>query len=1062
MMRGIVEWTARFRFLVVGLAAATMLFGFMQLPNVPVDATPEFSPPYVEVQTEALGLSAEEVEQLITVPLEADLLNGVAWLDSITSESVPGLSSIVLTFEPGTNVLRARQVVAERLTQAHALPNVSKPPAMLQPLSSTSRVMMIGLSSDELSLIEMSVLARWTIRPRLLGVEGVAEVAIWGQRERQLQVLVDPEQLAQHAVPLEQVIKTTGNALWVSPLTFLEASTPGTGGFIDTPNQRLGVQHVLPIRSAEDLARVPLEPDDPGDDAVSGLRLGDVARVVEDHQPLIGDALVDSGPGLLLVIDKFPEANTLEVTRGVEEAFDALGPGLAGIKIDSTVFRAASFIESAIGNVSLALLIALVLIAIVLGVFLYDWRALVICLTAMALSLATAGIVVYLFGATINAMVVAGFALAIGVLIDDVVVGTENVATRLNRPRRGDNRRSKASLIIEATLEQRSSLVYATIITLVALAPAMLVPGPTGVFLAPLVAAYGLAVLVSTLVALTVAVALATLLLPARSGRRESALVRGLQRRYQAALQWIVNRPRPALLTAGAVTIGVVVVFGAGMVPQLAESLTPSFRDRNLLLQVDAAPGTSRLEMNRIMAEAGGELRAIPGVRNVGAHVGRAVMSDQVVGINSGQLWMSIDPDADYEATLGAIADAVDGYPGLSRDLLTYPDQQIARVLAESSDDLVVRVYGQNFDVLRQEAEEVRQAISEVDGVATATVEERIVEPTLHVEIDLAASQRHGVKPGDIRRAATTLLSGIGVGALFEEQKVFDVVVWGVPEIRESVTSIRELLLELPGGGHVALDQVADVSIVPAPSVIRREGVARVIDVSANLQGRDLEAVVGDVETRIQALEFPLEYHAEVLEASADRQADDLRLLGITGASAITIFLLLQAAFSSWRLAAIVFVTLPVALVGGALAALAGGELGLGAIAGLFVVLAIATRNGIVLIRHYQRLERMKGRAAGSAVVLRGSRDRLGPILMTAMATGLGVAPFVALGHLPGLETIGPMATVILGGVATSTLLSLFILPIVYLRSGPSPEPEWTAIEIEAPQPAEAQVIGAS
>src|SRR5918999_325244 len=284
-MRSLIEWSLRSRLLVIAAAAAIVLVGVMQLSSAPVDALPEFSPPYVEVQTEALGLSAEEVDQLITVPLEADLLNGVAWLDSIESESVAGLSSIVLTFEPGTDPIRARQMVAERLTQAHALPNVSKPPTMLQPLSSSNRLLMVSLSSDDLSLIDMSVLARWTIRPRLMGVTGVANVAIWGQRERQLQVLVDPERLRDLGVSLDEVIQTAGNALWVSPLTFLEASTPGTGGFVDTPNQRLSVQHVFPIASADELARVAIQPESPDG---APPRLGDVAEVVEDHQPLIG------------------------------------------------------------------------------------------------------------------------------------------------------------------------------------------------------------------------------------------------------------------------------------------------------------------------------------------------------------------------------------------------------------------------------------------------------------------------------------------------------------------------------------------------------------------------------------------------------------------------------------------------------------------------------------------------------------------------------------------------------------------------------------------------------
>ena len=311
-MRAIVGWSLRFRLIVLGIAAATLLFGVAQLSHAPVDVLPEFAPPYVEIQTEALGLSADEVEQLVTVPLEADLLHGVAFLNEIRSESVAGLSSIVLVFDPGTDVFRARQMVAERLTQAHALPSVSRPPAMLQPLSSASRVLMVGLSSKESSLIDMSVLARWTIRPRLLSVPGVANVTVWGQRERQLQVLVDPQRLRDRGVSLQQVIETTGNAMWVSPLTFLDASTPGTGGFIDTPNQRLGIQHILPIKVPGDLARVPVVPGEAGVQTVDGrpIQLGDVATVLEDHQPLIGDAIVNGGPGLMLVIEKFPGASS--------------------------------------------------------------------------------------------------------------------------------------------------------------------------------------------------------------------------------------------------------------------------------------------------------------------------------------------------------------------------------------------------------------------------------------------------------------------------------------------------------------------------------------------------------------------------------------------------------------------------------------------------------------------------------------------------------------------------------------------------------------------------------
>src|SRR5574342_1133896 len=394
MMRSIVGASMKFQFLVITVAIALIAFGVTQLREMPVDVLPEFSPPYVEIQTEALGLSAKEVEAMITVPMEQDLLAGVAWLDVVRSESVPGLSSVLVYFEPGTDLFRARQMVAERISQsAVGLPHVSKPPTMIQPLSSASGVTIDGLSSKDMSLIDMSVLARWTIAPQLMGVPGVAHVAIWGNRDRQLQVRVGPEQLQEMGVTLDQVVETTGNALWASPLTFLEASSPGTGGFIDTPNQRLNVWHVLPISSAPELAQVPVEG--------TSLLLGDVAQVVEDHPLLIGDALVNESPNLLLVIEKLPGVNTLEVTRDVEAELAALQPGMPGLQFDATLFRPATYIEMALANLGQALVIGAVLVAFLLGLFLYGWRTALISLAAIIISLLAALFVLYLRGETL-------------------------------------------------------------------------------------------------------------------------------------------------------------------------------------------------------------------------------------------------------------------------------------------------------------------------------------------------------------------------------------------------------------------------------------------------------------------------------------------------------------------------------------------------------------------------------------------------------------------------------------------------------------------------------------
>jgi Cu/Ag efflux pump CusA len=1061
-MRWIIHSSLRFRLLVVGIAAGMMAVGIAQLRNAPADVLPEFTPPYVEVQTEALGLSAEEVEQLVTVPLEADLLNGTAGVSVLRSQSVPGESSIVLLFEPGTDIMDARQLVQEQLTQAHANPNVSKPPQMLQPLSSESRVMMIALAPTQLSAIETSVLARWTIRPRLMGIPGVANVSIFGLRDRQLQVLVDPGRLRNHDVTLSQVIKTAGNAQLVSPLSFLEASTPGTGGFIDTPNQRLQIRHVLTSVTPDKLAQVPVE----GSQGRGGpLRLGEVSQVVEDHQPLIGDAIVNNSTGLLLVVEKFPGANTLQVTRDVDDALEELRPGLSGMRVDAHVFRPADFIEQAVDNLTLAVIVGCALLALVLFAFLRKWRAALICLVAFGASLTAAALVLYATGSTFNALVFAGLVVAVGVVVDDAVIDVDNV-------------RRRGAGIAEAATEMRSPMGYATVVVLLAAVPVLSIAGVTGAFFEPLVRAYALAVLASMVVALTLTPALSSLLLSGMRKDDASRVVRDPAPRYGAALQRVIGHPRWVVGAAGAAAL-----IGLALIPVARGPLIPAFKDHNILAQLDAAPGTSRPEMARIVARASRELRSLPGVSDVGAHLGRAVTGDQVVDVNSSELWIKVRPDADYDATKAAIQRVVEGYPGFTHSVGTYEKQRIRDVGAvddrqadqpsTSSADLdvltgadrrplLVRVYGEDPTLLGQQAARMARLLSQVDGVVAPRVQSPIQEPTVAIEVNLDAAQRLGIKPGDVRRRAATLLSGIEVGSLFRQQKVFEVVVRATAGTRHSLSDIRSLLIDTPGGGHVRLGDVARVRVRPTPSVIEREASSRRIDISADVRGRGLPAVSDDVRRRIRQASFPLEYHAQVIPDATGDQANVTRLVGFGIAAAIGIFLLLQASFGSWRLALLAFLTLPLALVGGEVAGVIDGRtFSLGALAGLLTLFAIATRNAILLITHCQQLQQREHASLHSELVVRGARERSTPIVITACATAAAVLPFVVLGDRPGYEIVRSMAIVVLGGLVTTTLLTLFVLPTLYLRFGRSapgaipPEEDllyrWAGVE---PEPA--------
>ncbi|MFN2468612.1 MAG: efflux RND transporter permease subunit [Gaiellaceae bacterium] len=1027
-MRWIVRSSLRFRWLVIFASAAMMFFGVAEVRQAPVDVFPEFAPPRVEIQTPCIGLSAAEVEEYITVPLEQNLA-GVAELDVIRSSSVEQLSSITLIFKRGTEWLKARQLVQERLASvAPTLPSWAAPPLMMQPLSSTSRVMKIGLSSERYSLIELSSIVRHTVRQRLLRVPGVANVAIWGQRQVQQQVLVDPERMRAHGVSVQRVMEVAADSLDAVLLKYSPGSMVGTGGFVETPNQRLGIHYEAPILSPRDLAGV-------GFDAPDGtrLRLGDVADVVIGHPNLVGDAVVNDGKGLLLVVEKFPSANTLEVTRGVEEALESLRPGLTGIEIDSTIFRPATFIEVAIENLTRALLIGCLLLVLVLIAFLFEWRTAFISLVSIPLSLTAAAIVLALRGATINTMVLAGLVIAVGVVVDDAIIDIENIWRRLRQHRSEGGHRPIPRVILEATLEVRSPIVYATLINVIVVVPIFFVEGLSGAFFEPLALSYALAVLASMVVALMVTPALSLILLRrARLERPDSPVVRRLKLVYGGLLAAVIRRPRPVYAA-----VGVIAAAGLAVTPFLGQSLLPNFKERDFLMHWLTTPGTSLPEETRISVLACRELRSIPGVRNCGSHIGQAGFADEVVNVDFGENWISVDPDADYDETLAAVHEVVDGYPGLFRDVQTYLRERVREVLTGSSHAIVVRIFGPELGVLRRQADRVSRELAGIDGLVDLHVELQEDIPHVEVETNLAAARRHGLKPGDIRRAAATLVQGVEVNDIWQPARVTDVNVWSTPATRNSLTSIRNLVIDKPHGGHVLLADVADVRVAPTPNIIKRENISRRLDVTGDLGGRDLGSVVADVERALARVDFPRGYHAELLGESAERAAAQNRLRWLAAAAAIAVFLLLQVAFGSWRLASLFFVTLPMALVGGVLAVFAtGGTISLGALVGFFTVFGIAARNGILLINHYQHLEREEGEPFGVGLVLRGALERLSPILMTALATGLALVPLLLYGDIPGHEIEHPMAVVIVGGLVTSTFVNLFAVPALYLRFG--------------------------
>jgi CzcA family heavy metal efflux pump len=867
-----------------------------------------------------------------------------------------------------------------------------------------------------------------------MSVPGVANVPIWGDRIKSLQVQADANLMRAHNVTLDEVMETTANALEVGLLTYSTAAKTRIDGLLDTPNQRLVIYNESPVFSVEHLAEVPVAVKTR---RAETPRLRDVATVAWDTWPMVGDAVINDGPGLMLIVEKLPWANTLDVTRGVEQALASLKPGLPGVEIDSTIFRPATFIELSMDNLTRTLIIGSVLVVLVLGAFLFEWRVALISIIAIPLSLVAAGLVMYHMGATINTMVLAGFIVALGSVVDDAIIDVENIVRRLRQHRAAGSTsgvaKSTARIILDASLEVRPAIWHATVIIALAVLPVFFMGGLAGSFFEPLALAFILAMLASMVVALTVTPALCLILLDRTGGgRHESPLVPWLKRHYGRILARAIAAPRATF-----VSVAVVVLAGVGVVPLLGAGLLPSFNERDFLMHWVPAEGTSHPETFRITQRASRELRSLPGVRNFGAHIGRAIGGDEPYGVNFTENWISVDPAVDYDKTRAAVEETVAGYPGLYRDVQTYLRERIKEVLTGAGESIVVRIFGPELSVLRHQAELVEKAMKGTPGLIDLHVEQQVEVPQVRVKVKLETAGRYGLTPGEVRRVVNILTSGQEVTDIHRAGKVYDVFVWSPPAQRGSVEDIREFLIDTPYGGRVRLAEVADVELVPTPNKIRRENNSRRIDVHANVKGRDLGSVADDVAARIEKVDYPIGYYPHLLGEYKERQAAQKALLQYSVAVAIAIFIILHVSLRDWRLASLIYLALPAALVGGILAAYLGDKvISLGSLVGLLTVLGIAARNGILLIQHYRYIEQEEGEPFGLALVMRGAAERLSPILMTTACTGLALLPVIALGSIPGHEIEHPMAVVILGGLVTSTLLTLFVVPILYLKFG--------------------------
>ncbi|MBL8685512.1 MAG: efflux RND transporter permease subunit [Myxococcales bacterium] len=1020
MLRAIVAAALRFRVLVAIASVAVMLLGVRAAQQSPLDVFPEFAPVLVEVQCEAPGLSSLDVEQLVTTPIEQNLA-GTPFLASLRSKSVQGLSSVVVLFREGTDLLQARQLVQERVSRVAGLPLGARPPVLLSPLSSLSRVLKIGVYSEQRSQMEITDVIRWIVRPRLMSIPGVANVAIWGQRDRALQVQVDPDRLRVNGLTVDDVTRAVR-----------DATSIGGGGLVELPSQRISVQQPPAATSAESLSRtLVLRPGA----RTGGVRLAAVATVVEEPPIAIGDGVINGRPGLLLIVEKQPWGNTLEVTRHVERALTELEPQLRGLRVERSIFRPATFVELAAKNLRDALALGCLFVVAVLLVFLRDRRAAMISAAAIPLSLAIAMIVLWARGATLNTLSLAGLTIALGEVVDDAIIDVENIERRLRDHATREGTKSRFAIVLDASLEVRSAVVYATLIVALVFLPVYFLPGLSGAFFRPLATTYVLAVAASLAVAVVVTPALSLLFLrtPAEQPR-PSAAATLLERAYEPALRAALARPKAVVALAAAMAMAALPAARS-----LGEGFMPPFRERDFLMHWIAPPGTSLTELRRTVERVTTELRTIPGVRGVGSHLGRAEVADEVVGSNFAELWVSIAEDAPERETRTRIQQVVDGYPGIQRDVQTYLQERVKEVVSGAKGAIVLRIYGSDLDALQRHAAQIAASLRGVDGIANLSVEQQARVPQLELRTQPEALGLVGLTAGDVRTLAATLLQGQRVGQVIRDGRIIDVLVIGEARLRADPAALARVSIDAAG---TPLRAVGSLELSSSPNALVHEGTVRRIDVTCDARGRDLGAVARDVERVARAHALPSDMRVELLGEYAARAEARARLIALSLLSLLGVFVVLYVDFRSASAALIVFVSLPFALVGGVAGAwIGGGVLSLGSLVGFVSVLGITARNGIILVSHYRSNEPREGadrdrERTSVERIVRASRERLVPILMTAAATALGLAPIAMAGDRPGHEIEHPMALVILGGLASSTLLNLFAMPAIFLLFG--------------------------
>lgn len=1022
LQAAIIAFSIRFRGVVITLGCLLLGYGVFSLLGAKYDVFPEFAPPQVSIQTEASGLTPEQVEMLVTLPIETQI-NGVPGIQKLISTSIQGLSIVNVFFDPSSNIYLDRQVVAERLAvAAQQLPHGVKAPAMTPLTSSTGIVLVAGLTSDTRSLMDLKTVAEWTIRQRLLAVPGVASVAVFGSDTRSLQIQIRPDQLVRYQLGVNDVLMAAQKATGVRG-----------AGFIDTANQRIIFQSEGQSLTADQLGRTVLLAE-----GAARVTLGDVAYVIEAPEPPIGAAAIDGHPGVVINVSEQYGANTVDVTRGVEAAFADLAPSLKaqGIELHANLFRPANFIDTAMGNIRQSLYIGGALVVIVLTLFLFDLRTAAIAIAAIPLSLLAGIIVLERLGGTLNTMTLGGLAIAVGVVVDDAVIGVENIVRRLRENRQSPQPRPAAYVVLDAAFEVRNPVVYATFAVLLVFVPILLLPGISGALFGPLGISYSLAVLASLVVALTLVPALSITLLARRTETEPPPVVRWSRARYEALLLRISNRPRTIITLAAAFTI-----VGCATLPLFSASFIPELKEGHFIIHMSAVPGTSLEQSLAIGARVAEALQKIPTVRSIAQRIGRAELAGDVYGTHYSEFELDLKPGLSGDEQEDAQADirqALARFVGVNFSVKTFLSERIEETLSGYTAAVAVNIFGNDLDVLDQKAEEIARVLNGVPGATEVTVQSPPGLPQLTIRLRQSALVRWGFDPTDVLDVVRSAYAGDIVGQTYQGNQVFNVILILNAKDRSSVSDIGNLPLRAPDGTLVPLKQVADIYEANGRYQITHQGGQRMASVTFNVAGGSTSAVVQAAKDRIAAQVKlpPGTYFQFAGSAQAQAQAQSNLILNSVMVG-VAIVLLLSIVTRGWRNLLLVLVNLPFALVGGVLAVFGtGGVLTLGSMIGFVTVFGITVRNSILIISHYEHLVEAEGMGWALPTAITGAGDRLTPILMTSLVTGLGLLPLAIGGGAPGQEIEGPMAIVILGGLLTSMVLNLLVLPTLALRYG--------------------------